>query len=168
MKLAEALAERADIIRRLDHLRGRMSAHVYVQEGTTPPEDPNTLLRKFDDLAATLTDLIRRINHTNSVTPFAAPGVPGTPADGAANAVQPATITDALALRDTLRLRTAATRQLADAAQVPQARYSMREIAWVATVDPAALQQRADDLAREQRLLDLRIQELNWSVDLLE
>lgn len=163
MKLAEALAERADIIRRLDHLRGRMTAHVYVQEGTTPPEDPNALLRQFDDLAATLTDLIRRINHTNSVTPFAAPATDGTVDPG-----QPATVTDALALRDTLRLRTAATRQLADAAQAPQSRYSLREIAWVPTVDPAALQQRADDLAREQRLLDLRIQELNWSVELLE
>ena len=46
-------------------------------------------------------------------------------------------------------------------------RYGRAEIRTLATVDVAAGRQ-ADDLARERRELDARIQETNWATDLLE
>jgi hypothetical protein len=35
-------------------------------------------------------------------------------------------------------------------------------------IDVSAIQQRADDLAREHRDLDTRIQEANWRTDLVD
>lgn len=37
MKLAEALARRADVQRRIEGMRGRLSAGALVQEGEEPP-----------------------------------------------------------------------------------------------------------------------------------
>jgi hypothetical protein len=59
-------------------------------------------------------------------------------------------------------------RDLAATATVDQTRYSRSEVKFVSTVDVAAIQRRADDLARRYRELDATIQATNWSVDLLE
>jgi hypothetical protein len=54
----------------------------------------------------------------------------------------------------------------ADATGEQQGRYLKSEIRLVRTMDPAALRKRSDDLAREARELDIRIQATNWEVDL--
>jgi hypothetical protein len=76
MKLAEALALRADATRRVEQLRQRIAASARFQEGEEPAEDPQALLA---DVAGTLDELemlIRRINRTNAASAVAAgPGV---------------------------------------------------------------------------------------------
>jgi hypothetical protein len=47
-------------------------------------------------------------------------------------------------------------------------RYSRREIRWVLHVSVPVLQQQADELAAQLRQLNVRIQEANWQVELLE
>ena len=47
MKLAEALQERADLNRRIEQLRYRLSNNVLVQEGEKPLEDPTALLEEL-------------------------------------------------------------------------------------------------------------------------
>jgi len=74
----------------------------------------------------------------------------------------------ALAERDILSLRRTAYADLAQAASVRQDRYSKSEVKFISTVDVAALQKKADDLAKQYRELDARIQEANWQVELLE
>ena len=51
---------------------------------------------------------------------------------------------------------------------VQQDRYSKSEVKFKSTVNVADLQKQADELAKAYRELDVRIQEANWRVDLLE
>lgn len=45
MRLATALSERADLQRRLEQLKERLTQNARVQEGDTPSEDPKELLQ---------------------------------------------------------------------------------------------------------------------------
>ena len=54
----------------------------------------------------------------------------------------------------------------ADASAEQQGRYMKSEIRIVRTMDAGALRKRADELARDARELDIRIQAMNWEVDL--
>jgi hypothetical protein len=152
MTLGEALTIRADFQKRLGELRGRMVAGAKVQEGETPPEQPDVLLGEFEQTAAQLRTLIARINRTNLTV---------TIGDGE-------TLTDALARRDVLALRYSMHRELAAAASEQSERYSLREIKLKPTVDVAALRRTADDLARERRELDVALQAANWANSLAE
>src|SRR5689334_9558102 len=88
MKLAEALALRADAARRVEQLRARIAAGARYQEGEAPAEDAAALLAEAGEVLSELETLIRRINRTNSATP-----------------VGRGTLTDAIARRDVLRMR---------------------------------------------------------------
>jgi len=147
MKLAEALAERADAQRRLAQLKQRVMLSARFQEGEEPPEDPGELLAEADRIAGQLQDLIERINRTNATTAFEGGG----------------SLTDALARRDVLSIQ----RDLyAEAASVRQDRYSRSEVKFVTGLDVPELRRRADGLSKEYRELDARIQAKNWEIDL--
>ena len=152
MKLAEALILRADAQKRVEQLKQRLLRNAKVQEGDTPAENPRDLIAELDRVAADLTRLIQQINRTNAAT---------TLADGT-------NVSDALARRDVLAKQHVAYRDLAATATVDQTRYSRSEVKFVSTVDVAATQRRADDLARTHRELDAAIQAANWTIDLQE
>lgn len=152
MKLSEALALRADTQKRVMQLRERLRISALVQEGETPPEDPRELLAELDRLLGQLTDLVGRINRTNL----------------AARLPNGASLTEALAVRDTLALRASILETLADAATNRVNRYSRTEIRMVPTVDVGAVRRQADAAARERRELDTAIQGVNWSTDLAD
>jgi hypothetical protein len=151
MKLAEALALRADCQRRLSELKQRVLRNAKVQEGDSPAEDPMALLTEFGEVADELTSLIKRINKTNSSVAFEA-----------------GTLTDGLAERDVLNLRGDCYRDLANAASITQTITSKSEIRFKSAVNVKEIQKRADDYARQQRELDSKIQEMNWQVDLVD
>ena len=151
MKLAEALIERADLQTRLSQLDARLHNNAKVQEGETPAEDPNDLLRELDRISARLEQLITAINLTNaSVT------------DGGE------TLTALLARRDVLKSRVGALRNFLNAASSVVMRGSRSEVVIRSTVDVTALRKEVDARAMELRKLDTRIQALNWTADLLE
>lgn len=152
MKLAEALILRADLKTRAAQLRERLKANAKVQEGETPSEDPQELLREFEEVAAQTLVLIQQINRTNAQTPF----------DGGEM------LSDALARRDILKLRVATLRELKAAAVTAVPRMARMEIKSFAAIDVSATQKQADDLARDLRELDTRVQRLNWTIDLVE
>lgn len=156
MKLAEALAQRAALTKRLEQLRARAQANARYQEGETPAEDAPALLAEADDVLDELERLIRQINVTNAQAELE-PGV---------------SLTDALARRDVLRWRHAVYTGLADAASgkhhndfVRQMRSELRILTAVPVAD---VRRRADDLARDYRELDIRVQQRNWEVDLID
>lgn len=151
MKLAVALSERADIQRRLSELSDRLANNAKVQEGDAPAEEPEKLLAEMDVLINRLETLIFQINTTNSQTH----------ADGKS-------MTLLLAKRDCMKKRLAMLRGFLDCASSKVDRYSRTEIAVHSTVDVAELQKEADRLSRELRCLDEKIQELNWTTDLIE
>ncbi|MET8368871.1 DIP1984 family protein [Micromonospora profundi] len=154
MKLAEALALRADAARRAEQLRARIVASARFQEGETPAEDAAALLGEVGEVLGELEALIRRINRTNAAT-----GVDG------------GTLTDALARRDVLRLRHGVVTSAADAA-VGEGQRGFRqlrsELKMIPALPVAQLRSQADDLARQLREVDTLIQRTNWEVDLLD
>jgi hypothetical protein len=156
VKLAEGLALRADASRRIEQLRTRVVANARFQEGEEPAEDARALLAEAGAALDELEDLIRRINRTNAATRIGPEG----------------TITDALARRDVLRARHSLVTAAADAAagksQAGIGRQLRSELKMVAALPVAQLRAQADDLARQIRELDVRIQQSNWEFDLLE
>ena len=152
MKLAEALALRADRQRYLAQLKSRLLANAKVQEGDTPAEDPEALLNELEQVTGELERLIQRINRTNAATVLE-PGV---------------TVTDALAIRDMLQTKQGIYRELGQAASVIQSRLTRSEVKFRSAVDVAAAHQTANDLARQFRELDVRIQEKNWLTELVD
>jgi hypothetical protein len=54
MKLAEALIERADLQKKISEIEERLDRVSKVQEGETPAEDPNLLLKELTNCYNTL------------------------------------------------------------------------------------------------------------------
>jgi hypothetical protein len=79
------------------------------------------------------------------------------------------TIAEAITDRNMLQLRRSALETLATTAGYRVSPRSTRtELRTLATVDVAALRRELDDLARQSRELDVRIQAANWAADLIE
>ncbi|KOT46313.1 hypothetical protein ADK48_13735 [Streptomyces rimosus subsp. rimosus] len=156
VKLAEALAERAEAARRVEQLRARVVSSARYQEGETPAEDAAELLAEADEVLATLETLIRRINRTNAAVDMGRHG----------------TLTDALARRDVLRLRHSVVTSAADAAagtgERGYGRQLRSELLTLPALPVAELRRQADLIAREVREIDVAIQRTNWEADLLD
>jgi len=152
MKLAEALMERADLQRRLDEIQGRIGRNAIYQEGDEPSEDPKALLLQFEQIVKRIETLIVSINLTNNDTVLE---------DGS-------TMVAALAKRDILKRKTTAYRSFATAATPAANRYSSSEIKFVSAVDVADIQKKADQIAKEYREVDSRIQQANWITEIKE
>jgi Family of unknown function (DUF6847) len=156
VKLAEGLALRADATRRVEQLRSRIVGSARYQEGEEPPEDAAALLAESSAALHELEILIRRINRTNAAAQIGPDG----------------TITDALARRDVLRLRHSVITAAADAAAGRSeggfGRQLRSELKMLAALPVADLRAQADEIARQLRELDVRIQRANWEVDLLD
>ena len=152
MKLAEALALRAENTRKVEQLRNRIVDNARYQEGESPAEDAAALITESQTVFDELESLIRRINKTNATAEVG---------DG--------TMTDALARRDVLRLRHKTITAAADAASGSgYARQLRSELTYVSALSVSELRSTADDLARQLREVDVEIQRRNWEVDLID
>ncbi len=67
MKLAEALLERKGAKECIDSLRERIKSSALIQEGDSPPENPEELLKELTVAVEQLGKLIRAINRSNNV-----------------------------------------------------------------------------------------------------
>ncbi|MBQ1708982.1 MAG: DIP1984 family protein [Bacteroidales bacterium] len=150
MKLAEALNQRADLQKRIAQLKERLSNNVKVQEGDQPAENPEDLFSELSNSLKELETMIVRINKTNQETRW-----------------NGKTLTEMIAAKDVLSMHLSTLRSVLDAANVRSDRYSRNEIKFVRTIDVNLLQKRVDDLSRDLRELDSRLQQANWMTDLL-
>lgn len=151
MKLALALSERADIQKKLNDLGLRLNHNAKVQEGETPNEEPAELIREMEDLYVRLETLISRINRTNNVTKCG-----------------DVTLMDLLAKRDCLKARINKFRSfLNKASELTGSYYSKSEIKTYSTVSVSQMQKKVDELSKEFRELDEKIQETNWTTELI-
>ena len=151
MKLAEALQERADLNRRIEPLRYRLSNTVLVQGGEKSLVDAAALLEEQESSFTRLEWLIARINLTNCAVK-----------------VEGRSLTELIARRDVLSLRAEAYRRLVEEASQNTHRATRTEIKILSAVNVPALQRQADDASRELRLLDNTLQATNWTADLME
>ena len=151
MKLAQALILRSDTQKRIEQLKVRLLSNAKTQENESPSEDPKLLLKELDKLTSELFRLICSINLTNSNAKF----------DGTS-------LTEMIAKKDALTLKANVLREFATSASQKVDLYSNSEIKILSTVDVSALQKQVDALSKEIRELEMKLQEANWSVDLVE
>ena len=151
MKLAEALSKRSQLMEKVSQLKVRLNDCIKVQEGDVPAESPDSVIKELDRTLEELGSLIYHINLTNTLTEV----------DGQ-------TITSLLALRD---VRSMKVKTLGEALKVlteREDRYNRNEIRFVRTVDVKDFRHIYDRSAAELRELDLRIQALGWTTELIE
>lgn len=150
MKLATALSERASLQVRLSELQIRLNANAKVQEGDSPAENPVELIAEKDRILDELENLVTRINLTNSRTEC--------------NGI---TITELISRRDRIKKDVRIMRNFLNIASEKVNRYTKTEIIIRSTVDINDYQKKLDALSRELRQIDEKIQELNWTTELI-
>lgn len=149
MKLAEALQERADLKREISQLEERLSNNAVKQEGQDSAEDPLELIRKLEDTLCRLKDLTTAINLKNSQV-----------------LCEGKSMTEMLAERDVMEKRLRILRQFANDASEITPRGLKTEIVMLSTIDVRTLRKKLDMDAKELRLLDNKIQSINWTTEL--
>lgn len=151
MKLAAALQERADINSKIEELRGRLNRNVLVQEGELPSEQPGDLKKELDSLIERLIYLVAAINKTNCNTK-----------------IGENTITELIAKKDAISLKLNVCRDIIYTAGDNTNRARSTEIKIKSVINVKDWQKEADEMAKKIRLIDNRLQETNWTVDLME
>lgn len=149
MKLAEALQERADLSRRIEQLKDRMINNALIQEGEEPAEDPQELLKEFNKCIKEQTKLIAAINLANAIVKTG-----------------DKTLTEMLAERDMLTVQIEAYRALISEASTTWQRARNSEIRILSSVNVRELTKKADQLSKQLRQLENRIQETNWTIEI--
>ncbi|MBQ4252777.1 MAG: DIP1984 family protein [Erysipelotrichaceae bacterium] len=150
MKLAEALQARADLNRTIDQLRNRLVNNALVQEGEEPNEKPSDLFREFNSSVKQLQELIARINLTNCAVKV----------DGK-------TLTEMIAERDMLQKKIDVYKNVVNQASMNTHRATRTEIKVLSTIDVRSFQKDIDKMSKQLRELDNKIQQTNWTVDLI-
>lgn len=150
MKLAEALIQRSDLQIRMTQIKKRLLRSAKVQEGSNPPENPQSLLKELDMISLQLIELIQKINITNCTSK-----------------IGDETISDLLAYRDIMLQKRNILNSLIESAGSTVLRYTRAEIVVKSSVNIENLQKQVDELSKIIRQTDTKIQEFNWTVDLV-
>lgn len=151
MKLAEALSLRAEMKTKIGQLALRLNQNAKVQEGEKPVESPYTLIEELENISGEMEKLIKNINYTNCMT--------------VENGVS---LTDMIAEKDVLKKKISVMRAFLSRSGEVIDRYSNKEIKIHSTVDVAELQKKVDAMSKQLRELDMNIQRINWTADLIE
>ena len=151
MKLAEALILRADIQKRIAQLKTRLNNNAKVQENEKATENPEFLLTELNDLISQLNELIIKINRTNTLSKI----------DGIS-------LVELIAKKDTLSQKAGILREFIEIASQKVNLYSTTEIKVFSTVNVSELQKKLDKLSKEIRETDTKLQQANWTIDLIE
>lgn len=151
MKIAEALILRADIQKRIAQLRTRLNNNAKVQENEEPAENPELLLTELENLISQLNDLIVKINRTNTLSKI----------DGIS-------LVELIAKKDTLSQKAGILREFIEIASQKVDLYSTTEIKVFSTVNVPEQQKKLDKLSKEIRETDTKLQQANWTIDLVE
>ncbi|MER2169510.1 MAG: DIP1984 family protein [Psychrobacillus psychrodurans] len=152
MKLGEALIVRSDYQKRIEQLRNRLLQNAKIQEGESPNEDPYELKKELNQIFSDLKQLIKNINRTNLQTAFD----------------DHQSLAEALTERDLLGQERKVYSALLEAAAMQQDRYSRTEIKFVTTINVKETQKYVDELSQKHRMLDTKIQEINWLTNVIE
>jgi len=152
MKLAEVLAQRKDLTTKIADLERRAKSGATVQEGQTPVEDPVELAAQAEARALELMALVKRVNAVNVRQ------LEGEP-DGT-------NLASLIVERDHLRKIAAFYQSFAEAGTTNTNRYSRSEIATVSMIPVGVYIAKAEARSDQARKLDLKIQKLDWQVDI--
>lgn len=156
MRLSEALIIRADLQKRIQQLSKRLIRSSRIQEDEQPPEDPQELLIELENTLESFVQKVSQINHTNQATQFD----------------NNRTVTDALASRDGIKTHRQILENLISSAtgstDLGYRRSHAQNVKMFSTINVRDIQKQMDTLSRQYRELDTRIQEINWTTELIE
>ena len=152
MKLAEALSIRSQLTNKVTQLRSRLNDCVKIQEGDEISETPQQVVDELDSTLTELRRIIYAINMTNTLT---------VDEDGR-------NITSLIAERDTLKQRVSILSSAVDTLTQKESRYNRSEIRYIRTVDVTEFRKIYNESAANLRKLDLHIQGLGFTTDLIE
>ena len=152
MKLAEALSFRKDLEKKISGLKERLENVVRVQDGDAPAEDQQELLGILNNCLNQLEQIIYNVNVTNMKI---------VNDEGKS-------MTKLLAERDVLNKRISILRNTFTRAASYSDRYGRNEIRTVATIETKPLRQELDQLSKQYLQLDVEIQKLNFTFELVE
>lgn len=150
MKLAEALLLKSDYQRDIYELKTKIIHCSKIQEGEESLINPDELLSKLDDVFNKLEGITKRINYTNSQI-----------------RINGEILVDLILTRDAIKMKRKILTTLLDEATIKHDRYSQSEIKFVTIIDVLEIQREIDDLSKRFRELDTKIQQLNWTHDLI-
>ena len=151
ISLAEAMLNRDDCQKWIESLTQRLLRNAQAPEGENPLEDPQTLLAEIDATLETLSDLNHRINLTHAQTLVE----------------EDLTLLDAIGERKLLARKIAIYESLADKASYCPPRDRQSDLRSVSTVNLSYLHRQIEQLARDYRNLDTKIQQASWKTELL-
>ena len=151
MKLAEALNLRTTLVKEIAELRRRLVDCVNIQEGETPIDSAEELLKEIEPLTNQLHRLVYQINLTNIETK-----------DNGKS------ITELLAERDELGLRTSILNEALRRLNDNKMRYHSDDIRYIRTVEPSFLRDLLSKESAKLRKINLKIQMLGWTHNLIE
>lgn len=153
MKLSEALINRKQLIGSIAALQNRFLQNAVVIEGEQPEEDPLPTFKALESAHTALQTLNADINHSNNVT-----------------LVGDISVTQAIARRDSLKSRIKGfVEMIAFLRNRNSSRYNKDDPKQILAegVDIREIQHISDQFSKELRELDLAIQTVNWSCDLI-
>ena len=151
MKLAEALLVRGDYQNKMEQIKERISSNVLIQEGDKPNENPIELIREYEGILKEYEKLVIRINNTNNLTKFN----------------EEISLSEALVKRDVLSKKSRIYKNAVEDASIRQERYTRSEVKYISTINIKEYQNKIDEISKEYRILDTKIQGLNWTIDLI-
>lgn len=153
MRLSEALIQRADLQKRIQQLHHRLKRSARIQEDEQVPEEPQELFTELDQLISQFSVIAAQVNLTNSQTSYD----------------ETRMLTDSLAERDAILLhRKILESVIHSATGDDDRRYRYTQIKSFSAINIRDVQASIDTLSQRYRLLDTRIQEINWTTELIE
>ena len=150
MKLSEALIIRSDLQKRVQQIKARLIANAKVQEGDKTVENPVEILAELNQTLKDLSDIVKKINLTNSQV-----------TDGNK------TMTELLAERDALTTKIKIYQEFLETARNKIDRYSNKEIKIFSSVDVKEEQTKLDKMSKELRIVSNTIEEANWNIEII-
>lgn len=150
MKLAEALQIKKNLDIKIANIKQRLENNARVQDGLEPAENPTDLFRELEEAINSLEEYTSRINLTNSITKV----------DGK-------TLTELLSRREALKVKVSVYERFIISGSALTDRYSNTEILVRPTLPINEIQKRRDLIAKELREIDYKIQETNFTTDLV-
>lgn len=143
---------KAEYEERLESLRTRLMISARVQEGSFPPEDPETLMADVETCLNNLASLTKRISITQSQTLLASRQ----------------SLADAIIDQEMLLKKQFIYQSIIDSGTIPVDSLQDSNSRWLVTVNLAGLNRRVEELVKDYRLLETEIQKVSWSTELVD
>lgn len=161
VKLATALKQRAILTKELSELDDKIQSSLILQVGMKKINDPDKLYLDYVAKSQELAKLVSSINYTNNITPIELDLTMGK----YDNTIK--TINDALICRDRIFKKLQFVKKISTAGK-EQPLDSKDEIKFVSFIDVDKYDTLAQELNTQFENLNLKLQEINWQVDLVE